>query len=160
MSDELHYWHETDDPHRIEATPPPDGGRLIYHDHTLIDGDRRIQMLELMKHSRIEPDLIKLPDGDTRIVGISFVPFRGDIHEAYQGSFQAEVARMREELGDNLLSAINRNMLMGEPRSSLDTPPREWNPSPLTRFKLWVRRQINQVREWFASGEQEEWDDE
>jgi len=80
MSDELHYWHETDDPHRIKVNAskslddfgaewephlytPPDiwwkNGRPVFHS---------------MPKMNFEPDITRTPYGETRLVGLSAVP--------------------------------------------------------------------------------------
>lgn len=166
-NDELKYWHETDDPHRIEASPPPDGGRLIYHDRTLIDGDHRIQILELMKHSRIEPDLIKSPNGKVKIVGMSVLPstYRtlslADLAEFKAVSIntreapltQAQIDRARQHMAQEINRSLEVAMLTGDPVKADAPPPQPVRMSALSRLMASARRLFSEIRAAFARDE-------
>lgn len=171
---ELHYWHETDDPHRIEVTPPPDGNgewQSKLWKSPPIWGEPLLHTRVPPSSFRYEPDWIKTPNGEVRIVGMSAVQnverkltlaeiaeskaVTINTHGAPLTPAQFESARqaMAREIDKRLIAA----MLADVPVSVADVPIKRL--SRFSRFKAWLRRMVNEVRELFASGEQEEWDD-
>lgn len=179
MSDELHFRHETDDPHRLEVplevdangewkpelwTPPPvwygSNGRPYTYAFN------------------IEPDVIKTRDGEYKFVGASVVPPpRGFPHhtaanlyaavtgtpspeleqKALEESIGNKIREMQTNMAQQFMRDMDSAMLYGNPYHSEDEFIRRWNPSRWYRFKLWVRQTINRVRVFFARDDEEDW---
>lgn len=186
MSNELHYWHETDDPHRIEAKPPVDsyGGAWKPESWPVIPTTYRVRDIDYTQF-HVEPDVIKTRDGGSKLVGLSLVPnvrYPRSLTELAQSKevsiasidgalTQGEIKRMRQQMEQDFMSSIHAVMLRGEPLHddtitindttyTFKSSTQPTHRSLLTRLKMWLRWRWDDLRCFYRRLRGVEEDDE
>ena len=164
----MKYWHQGDDNKRLVP--------LETHNERLewVPVKYNPELVKRVLHARqggdfdIEPDVYKTPDGEEKIVGISFVAGRPkhsmpiddlEIVDRWAAFITpSEFERLRSEMAQKVAKNLEAAVLAGSPYISDKPLPPAPKRSVFMRVGSWLRSQIARLRELFARDDGEGWD--